>query len=237
MMSLRNTFHYIAPFPHLHAWNLETLEWDYVDISGPPPPARLDHAMCTVLLPTSSSSRGTHEAETSGYSVDPAKVEGGERSASASSSSHLQTPKTVTIISPDSVEQQDFTLMASTLSATSDAGPNAILQEDTKIFADASKDPCKNALTEVATASDSVAQRNVESLASTLHKTNLSPSDNLKPKDSTSEEKIEEDSSTSVGIAECGVPEMIPVLFVFGGMDTSGNIHGDSFVFSPKPSL
>ena len=29
----------------------DTMSWEKVPISGPPPPARLDHAMCSVLIP------------------------------------------------------------------------------------------------------------------------------------------------------------------------------------------
>ena len=32
--------------------NTDAMKWEKVPISGPPPPARLDHAMCTVLIPS-----------------------------------------------------------------------------------------------------------------------------------------------------------------------------------------
>lgn len=218
--------------------NLETLEWDHVDISGPPPPARLDHAMCTILLPTPSSSLDTQSAHSftykdeprdpSGCSLDQAKGEEVEKSDSTPSASHLQTPRTVTLISPDSVEKQDFTLV--TQSTASNASPDTTLQEDATNTTSSDR--------EIATTSDSIAEKKMESLAATLYETNLSSPDGPKANDSSSETDSINSHSTvkkgsTVGTAECGVPKMVPILFVFGGMDTSGNIHGDSFVFSP----
>ena len=42
----------------------DTLEWRGVSVNGPPPPARLDHAMCSVLIPVASG--GTAEVASTG---------------------------------------------------------------------------------------------------------------------------------------------------------------------------
>ena len=46
--------------------SVDTLMLEKVEISGPPPPARLDHAMCTVYLPTTpATTTGDHRSKKS----------------------------------------------------------------------------------------------------------------------------------------------------------------------------
>ena len=55
--------------------SVDSLMLEKVEISGPPPPARLDHAMCTIYLPTTpTTTTGDHRSKKSpadqGYHIE-----------------------------------------------------------------------------------------------------------------------------------------------------------------------
>lgn len=55
----------------------DTLILEKVEIYGPPPPARLDHAMCTVHLPTTTvTTTNDHRLKESDLPTPPSTIEG-----------------------------------------------------------------------------------------------------------------------------------------------------------------
>ena len=50
-------------------------------------------------------------------------------------------------------------------------------------------------------------------------------------------EEPEEEVKVEEGERDSGATIPVPAIFVFGGMDVSGNLHGDSFIFVPSSDL
>ena len=153
--------------------------WQKVSVSGTPPPARLDHAMCAIKIPVSSAA-----------------------------TSNGQGP----------LEQADFDERQATIGACK----SKTMKKDNSISCTSFQavtiiDP------EVATASSlETVSEQMEELK--VKETNEASSEDQGP--------MAGDSGVSGG-GEIGTDEWVSALFVFGGMDTLGNVHGDSFILVP----
>ena len=157
---------------HLYMPLSDSLVWEQCAISGPPPPARLDHAMCAIRLPIelpkpveASESRTTADDSERQDTVNACETRTLNKDISISCTSF----QAVTIVDPESSSS-----LPSTSSVEQDSGGSMRKGVNTA-------------------------------------------------------------SSATVGVQDGGGGEVewIPALFVFGGMDTLGNVHGDSFILVP----
>ncbi len=118
-------------------------------------------------------------------------------------STEAVVPHTVTLISPESIEQRDFAIV------TQPNQPSTAVNEDpTASTTNTSSVTNKDSSTE-------------DTLSEALRKSRLNS---------------EAGPATLCSGAKSEI-KCIPGLFVFGGMDTCGHIHGDCFVLCPRPSL
>lgn len=150
--------------------------WIHVEISGIPPPSRLDHAMCSIKLPVPSPSlTGARDKTTPSTHIKEkatqllkteASHSGG--SLTESSQSSLASFQAVTVIDPEDSSVSNFSV--------SEAKAGCVTEE--------------------------------EQVSGQLE-------------------------GLSVGEGERAEVKWVDALFVFGGMDTAGIVHGDAFVLVP----
>lgn len=131
-------------------------------------------------------------------------MKGGDISKAASTTPD-QAANIVTLISPESVEQKDFSIVTHP--------PLVTASQDTTI------------LTEVADKGSSTER---ETLSEALRKSTLDDSSVSSSVDGDSTTN----PSLRCGIEN--EIKYVPGLFVFGGMDTSGHIHSDCFILCPS---
>ncbi|XP_064398745.1 rab9 effector protein with kelch motifs-like isoform X2 [Halichondria panicea] len=191
---------------HLYCLNTDTLEWRGVSVNGPPPPARLDHAMCSVLIPVASGGTAAVASTAATMKASLNKT----ATATHPTTSQPTAINTITLISPDSVEERDFSLVTQPKPPTvSECGTDTSSTTDKSMATTTTKD-----------------STDANTLSDTLRKSKIDPpTSGSLPQESF-------DLIRSSSVVENNV-EWVPGLFVFGGMDTSGHIHGDCFVLCP----
>ncbi len=140
---------------------------------------------------------------------------------------------TITLISPDSVEERDFSLVTQT--------QNPTISQSTDTASTDKSMPTTTTGTKDSTQSTNTASTTDKSMAITTTKDSTDAntlSDALcKSKvDSSNSGSLPHESSeaiqSSIGVESDA--KWLPGLFVFGGMDTSGHIHGDCFILCPQ---
>ena len=139
---------------------------------------------------------------------------------------------TITLISPDSVEERDFSLVTQTQNPTISQSTDTASTTDKSMPTTTTKDSTQSADT-ASTTDKSMAttttkdSTDANTLSGALCKSKV---------DSSNSGSLPHESSeaiqSSIGV-ESDV-EWLPGLFVFGGMDTSGHIHGDCFILCPQ---
>lgn len=149
--------------------------WSKVDVSGAPPPARLDHAMCSINIPVPSTSiRGkTTPKNHAQENLITAKASNSGGSLAESNQSCLSSFQAVTVIDPVDTSGSSFSVSER--------------QEEERITAE-------------------------EKVAGQLESLSV---------------REGEMKDCSLGC------EWVSALFVFGGMDIAGTVHGDAFIFVP----
>ena len=150
--------------------------WSLVEVSGAPPPSRLDHAMCSIripvpLAPTAHKTAPPSLTKAKAPQAQAARTQQSHSGGSLSNSSQSSSSsfQAVTIIDPGDTSGSNFSVSQS---------------ESDHVTVDS------------------------EQVAAKLQ--------GLCVKEESGEEW-----------------EWVPALFVFGGMDTAGVVHGDSFILVP----
>ena len=158
-----------------------------------------------------------------------------------------QTPNTVTVISPEGAENEDFSLISDTKSTSE----KATLKEECTTYtkadsiglsdqhlsqsSDTEAEPSesKPRTSDHSVASDNQATATEESSSNTLEKLSLSE-EVTQTNDNQGLSTINKTPTIKVRDRSRNETVIVPALFVFGGMDTQGTIHGDSFMFVPQ---
>ena len=176
---------------HINSLSIETLAWRHVEVSGAPPPSRLDHAMCAINIPIPSS---TSAQEKPVHSTTFSSVE--TRTQHSLSGGSLSTESSQTSSSSFATTSQ-----SGGTSQSSSSGFQAVTVIDPE---------------DTSSANFTVSQSlgvplNGDEVAEKLQGLHV-------------KEKEEEGAEQY---------EWVPALFVFGGMDTTGIVHGDAFILVP----
>ena len=173
-------------------------------------------------------------------SVGASKIESPQVTRSAGCS-NTSPPNTVTVIGPDSVEQKDFALVTQSDQArqpntrgelsTTQNEPSVAELKSTASGASRAQSQALNAeKSDHSNAADLSSSNDVEDLSKTLESSSL----DCKAPDSGPVEAVSKDRvSVEDGVSNKSPVRLVPALFVFGGMDTSGHLHADCFIFRP----
>lgn len=181
------------------------LRWEKVDISGaPPPPARLDFAMCSVQLPVSRQLPPSAPCAAPPRNERACDVASDIMDDGGCGDGKEEVPQWVR--SADTQELVD--------DRHGDDGGKDREQTRERENADSAAGPCQTVT--IINPEDSALKFSAFSSTPTLWKPESAP--------------------LNIDTAPCeGVEfDLVPALFVFGGVDSSGHIHGDSFIFVPS---
>ena len=155
--------------------------------------------------------------------------------------SNTSPPNTITVIGPDSVEQKDFAVVTQSdqtqqpntqgeLSTTQRDGEPSVAE----LKSTASDTSCTKSLSAEKNDHSNTAGLSSSNDVETLSKTLESSSLECQAPDSGPLEAISKDTvSDKDGVSNHSLVRLVPALFMFGGMDTSGHLHGDCFIFCP----
>ncbi len=159
-------------------------------ISGGPPPARLDHAMCSIKIPVPSTlpqDKTTPPNHIKGKTAQAPKASHSGGSLSESSQSSSASFHTVTIIDPEDTTGSNFSILEA-------------------------KEAC---VTEE------------EQVSGKLEGLSVREEGEGEPK------KVKEQVLGKLESLKGEDCDWVSALFVFGGMDTTGIVHGDAFILVP----
>lgn len=199
----------------------DTLTWSKVEVSGPPPPARLDHSMCAIRIPLPRTQAESVENTTEKKNVVSEKIE----EARTEDGDDVGRSRCGLEEKCDEAKGENDALRVElcTSALKQATGPNSVHSAGTTLRTDVEAEAVPKeegkfqAITVInpATMEDGSTSLNPESAA--IGHEIVVTSEKM------SELRLREEKDHG----------SIPALFVFGGMDTTGHIHGDAFIFIP----
>lgn len=169
------------------------------------------------------------------YWHTPAPLVDDHKTTASAASGHGQlTPNTVTVISPEGADHEDFCITSDSKSTTKDT-IDSVAPKSHSSGSTCDREPMANnrEVVESDRARESDGRDTTTESGCVKNLDELSLSEQPSPS-----KQLTAASETLTGTVAGGhlpVPETVtvPVLFVFGGMDTQGTVHSDSFVIDP----
>ncbi len=177
----------------------DLLLWRKVSISGPPPPARLDHAMCAIKIPV----RPAQPAQPAELELQARREQTGfldEAECLQTCESSERPFQAVTIINPEVAMESNFSVTKPPAMA------NGQVSRESKVAGSS----------DIAVATGGIAMATGDVTVATSNTAMATG-----------------DIAVATGDASAQGTEWISAVFVFGGIDTRGNLHGDTFILVP----
>lgn len=201
----------------------DLLMWQKLLISGPPPPARLDHAMCAIKIPV--------------IPAGPVGTEARDSTNTGTVPLNLEQAKNL-----ERKEKCESKMLNAGSSLPENGKSNGSFQAVTIIdpeVADVSL-PIASPIELVSRGLDELGVQKTCAAGGAVTKTELERSGGEAARGTDVVHGFTGAGGTGDGVGadggvvdQAGGCEWISAVFVFGGMDTLGNIHGDSFILVP----